>query len=659
MLPHRRDILLVLLIDLAAISLAMATRTHVAAAILMSLATLRPLIRWNFPGERRTLMLLFLAIPFAFWLRALPPQGFSGFPFVDNFLLLGFYALTVAVYCLWLSDADHSRIKSLSGAILAMALSGTSSNPTLFWPLAAGFALAMLLEILRQLKLLTLTGPAVIQRASLYALTLLLLAGLWYVVHQTAMRWVPMANRQMLRLMNPRPTSVAGGFSRVGPLLSKPSFWDESRNNEVLLQAVAHSPPGHLRGAVFDQYRQGQWIVMEEKQPLQSQIGDQGRSVFDLGSVRWNEESPSPLTGRVYPMAELADAAMMPLGCDHLAATTDRLLMQESALTVRSPRRELAAGYAYYQGKTQPPPPTANDRQVPDDLLPLLQDYAKTFLPESIPAGEVAQRIELHFARYFGYRIGVSLTGQADPNIEFLTRVRQGHCEFFASCGTLLLRSQGIAARYVVGVVCQEPALLSGQYLARRKDAHAWVEYFDPDGRQWRRLDPTPASSRPQAITRSGWQQWMDHGKLLGQRLWNLIRYGGLSALLSLGWHQVSSLLLAMPSWVWLAILFASLGWVFRRNLLGWMRSDQTKPQSAHARFWQKKLQQVEKQLARHGLKRLPHQPVGDWLPQIRQAPLPPAIKTSAIEQLEQYQSHRFSPPSALSRSAISPPDLR
>ncbi|MBN2060052.1 MAG: DUF3488 domain-containing transglutaminase family protein [Deltaproteobacteria bacterium] len=78
-----------------------------------------------------------------------------------------------------------------------------------------------------------------------------------------------------------------------------------------------------------------------------------------------------------------------------------------------------------------------------------------------------------------------------DPVIHFLTRSRKGHCEYFASAMTLLLRSMGIPARIVGGYLSGEWNGLGQYYLVRQTDAHTWVEVWIRD-HGWVPFDPTP-----------------------------------------------------------------------------------------------------------------------------------------------------------------------
>src|SRR5205085_11921652 len=78
---------------------------------------------------------------------------------------------------------------------------------------------------------------------------------------------------------------------------------------------------------------------------------------------------------------------------------------------------------------------------------------------------------------------------------DFLFRTRRGHCEFFATAMVVMLRSQGIPARFVTGFLGGEPSAFEGYYIVRQSNAHAWVEAWTGNG--WQVFDPTPVAGRP------------------------------------------------------------------------------------------------------------------------------------------------------------------
>jgi hypothetical protein len=107
-------------------------------------------------------------------------------------------------------------------------------------------------------------------------------------------------------------------------------------------------------------------------------------------------------------------------------------------------------------------------------------------LPDTDPFGR-ARYLERKLATSEQFQY--SLTGQErDPNLDpiedFVTKHPLGHCEYFATALTLMLRSQGIPARMVSGYMCDQSDWdsLGGYYQVRQYDAHTWVEAnLEPD----------------------------------------------------------------------------------------------------------------------------------------------------------------------------------
>lgn len=137
------------------------------------------------------------------------------------------------------------------------------------------------------------------------------------------------------------------------------------------------------------------------------------------------------------------------------------------------------------------PAPTPLDLSVPRRLDPLFSDVRRQLeLPTGSPADAVSA-VRRFFGERFRYSLylGNRLGGKSLSN--FLLESRSGHCEYFATATTLLLRSLGVPARYVVGYSVQEYGQIDALYVVRRRHAHAWTQAY-VDG-AWVNVDTTPA----------------------------------------------------------------------------------------------------------------------------------------------------------------------
>lgn len=145
-----------------------------------------------------------------------------------------------------------------------------------------------------------------------------------------------------------------------------------------------------------------------------------------------------------------------------------------------------------------------------------------------------ASAIRNYLIAHYSYTLDLSGSHGADPLANFLFVRRAGHCEYFASAMTVMLRSIGVPARYVTGFLPGEYNDLGDDYIIRQSDAHSWVEvYFPTYG--WVTFDPTPSGNENSTgfLSRVGlywdwlqltWGEWIinydfSHQLVLGQNL--------------------------------------------------------------------------------------------------------------------------------------------
>jgi hypothetical protein len=176
---------------------------------------------------------------------------------------------------------------------------------------------------------------------------------------------------------------------------------------------------------------------------------------------------------------------------------------------------------------------------------------------KDIPKDDVLRRaraLERHFTDgKVGYQYSLDPSPNRKPNVwpdpveDFVMNHKEGHCQFFASALTLMLRSQGIPARYVSGFRAESYNVVGGYYQLRAMDAHAWVEVavpadqlprdeimptegmdgVDGDAEQplrgaWVRLDPTPSGDFVgQSVAVSPWRQQLSDSMDYLQLLWS------------------------------------------------------------------------------------------------------------------------------------------
>jgi protein-glutamine gamma-glutamyltransferase len=147
-----------------------------------------------------------------------------------------------------------------------------------------------------------------------------------------------------------------------------------------------------------------------------------------------------------------------------------------------------------------------NWENVPANILPIylrlppsdprIADLARQASGKAIGKYAQAQAVERYLRSHYHYSLELEGSpNNKDPLSAFLFDTRKGHCEYFASAMTIMLRCLGIPARLVNGFRAGEYNNIGSNWTVRQHDAHSWVEaYFAPYG--WIEFDPTP--SEPQ-----------------------------------------------------------------------------------------------------------------------------------------------------------------
>jgi len=140
-----------------------------------------------------------------------------------------------------------------------------------------------------------------------------------------------------------------------------------------------------------------------------------------------------------------------------------------------------------------PPSITAEYLQLPPELDARIPNLAREIIASAKTPYDKARAIESFLRNRFGYTLNLAGKPGNDPLANFLFVTRAGHCEYFASAMTILLRTLEIPAREVNGFLPGEYNDLAGDYIVRASDAHSWVEVYFP-GSGWVTFDPTPAA---------------------------------------------------------------------------------------------------------------------------------------------------------------------
>ncbi|QXG39212.1 transglutaminase TgpA family protein [Pseudomonas viridiflava] len=257
------------------------------------------------------------------------------------------------------------------------------------------------------------------------------------------------------------------------------------------------------------------------------------------------------------------------------------------------------------------------DLQLPAKGNPQAREWAEELRRRYARPDERVQAMLRYFAdQPFHYTLKPDSLGN-DSIDEFLFASRRGFCAHYAGAMTFVLRSAGIPARVVAGYQGGE-LNPEGQYLTVRQfDAHAWVEYWQPDV-GWRSVDPTAAVA-PQRIEQGLEQALAADEDFLQDSPMSALRYRHVPWInamrlswdnLNYGWqrwvlgYQGQQQLQVLSRWfsgfqapVFVAGIALSLGLVALWLFKPWQRESDSQLRLFNA---------FERLLARHGLRRMP-----------------------------------------------------
>jgi transglutaminase-like putative cysteine protease len=286
--------------------------------------------------------------------------------------------------------------------------------------------------------------------------------------------------------------------------------------------------PLYWRGVSFDSYREGRWERSRNapRTAWQSAYGGPGAQRYHL---LYADRAPRPteldarmrsgVRQEIYlePISEdVLFGASMPVTFEIAERPGPR---RERPQPTRNDEMRFSHGtgikYAAYSQLARPdvallraapatlPPGYQSYFQVPPELPARVSELARDITRDATNAFDKAAAVEAWLEANLSYTLEMRSPGEQEPIDFFLFTRRQGHCEYFASAMTIMLRTVGVPARNVNGFVGGEWNEYDEYLAVRARDAHSWVEvYFDGIG--WVTFDPTPSSNASDAVEDDG-----------------------------------------------------------------------------------------------------------------------------------------------------------
>lgn len=314
---------------------------------------------------------------------------------------------------------------------------------------------------------------------------------------------VEAATMQWTRLLVARNTiSFSGGGSLESVTEEK-----HLDGKHVALRVFSDENPGYLRGAVFDYYGGTEWEYVDTERtrwpartlPAGIPAPPPGRWVFGIDNTAQGPWSRYD----IHPDPSLGGFAFTPLGTTHLMTSTENVdLFFRHGVWQAFPSGDDRSYTAYVPATATIVPPREWQHrqltQVPARIAEELQSLRQEVFAQARTRREKIDAVVQYLRQNYEYHVGIEVPEGQDPLLYFLLKRPPAHCEFFATAAAILLRMEGVPCRYVTGFLAPERDELHGCWLARNRDAHAWVEAYDETA-GWVTVEATPAAGVPPA----------------------------------------------------------------------------------------------------------------------------------------------------------------
>ncbi len=440
----------------------------------------------------------------------------------------------------------------------------------------------------------------------------------------------------MQSLLKRGPSQETLAFSKEVDLKGALPQQSPEKMDAVVLRAKCAKAPGRLRARSYDSYADGKWSSKEDVPGALAAIRRAETLSYNSFFMPWASQGEAPGASiDVFMASAFANTLMTPGNVRSLDIVADRVSMSpdgylealqwklDGGCTMQVPQIDQEAAF---------PQPAELEKakekflELPEGLRSFLDATAKEALTAQKPPrgltgdAATAEMIALSLRSRCSYSLETEASPEGvDPVVNFLDATKKGHCELFASAATLLLRSQGIPARYVCGIVCEETHPSGGYFIARVGNAHAWCEAYLRDQGRWTVVEATPPSSLNFSAHKwSSLEAWYDWLSQAVREAFADIRRGYfaqavmnfLGSLALLAWSVLSSL----PGAVVAAL--AAAFFVYR----AWRKAKAQAPKrplSEPERRLRRELARLEKALSkRAGSQRRPSWTLDEWAAQ-------------------------------------------
>jgi len=298
------------------------------------------------------------------------------------------------------------------------------------------------------------------------------------------------------RVRNPIVPGIASGADRNSTGLSDSINFNDQRsisNDATVVSRVWMGPeaipfftPLRLRGAIYERFSNNVWL--------------QGRRDFvplDTRNGTTEVARPSGFTRRatVQQRFLIGTRLFLPVGTYEVIGVPQVFEYPTHDVYTAWQSRSEVISYDVRMARATMPLSVRRIAVANYPVIPEVRAMAQKIVGTQTEPMAQATKIENYLSTHFQYIPDPAKIGRKMNVDQFLLREHRGHCEYFAAGMVALLTALDIPARICGGFYGGKLNPLTGYFVVRREDAHAWVEAFDGNG--WRTFDPTPAALRP------------------------------------------------------------------------------------------------------------------------------------------------------------------
>jgi transglutaminase-like putative cysteine protease len=283
----------------------------------------------------------------------------------------------------------------------------------------------------------------------------------------------------------PARTRIGSTEPSGGALAQTPQFVVDAPRNAYWRQAAY----GTYTGSAWE--RSPQWQPMRDGVPHDARTGGSERLDYRVTLLRPSSSLPTAWQpSRVSVPNRSVGVEASTLGGVRATSSLPKGTTYRgwSVTPPRSPARLRAAGTDY---------PDALERrytQVPAATPPRVGRFTSELTDGATTPYDAAITVR-DWLREKPYSLNASHAAGEPVADQFIFEMDRGYCQYYATAMVVMLRTQGVPARYVVGYAPGE-AVGDDRYLVTADRGHAWVEAYFPDV-GWVRFDPTGSGRLP------------------------------------------------------------------------------------------------------------------------------------------------------------------